>query len=51
MVELEADARAAAREERSRVKNKLEELQRHLRSGWDKMTDKVEHKLNEWLKS
>ena len=47
--ELKADTRSEARVERDSVKSKLEELQEHLKDGWDKMTDTVSAKLNEWL--
>lgn len=47
--ELKADTRSEARVERDSVKSKLEELQEHLRDGWDNMTDRVSAKLNEWL--
>ena len=47
--ELKADTRSEARVERDSVKSKLEELQEHLRDGWDKLTDTVSAKLNDWL--
>lgn len=47
--ELKADTRSEARVERDSVKSKLEELQEHLKEGWDRMTDTVSAKLNDWL--
>lgn len=47
--ELKADTRSEARVERDSVKAKLEELQEHLKDGWDRMTDNVSAKLNDWL--
>jgi hypothetical protein len=43
--ELKADSRAEAREQTARIKLRLDELEGHLKEGWDK----AQLKLNEWL--
>ena len=48
--ELKADARAEAQEQHHRVREKLSELERTLKDGWDKVSNDVAAKLNEWLK-
>lgn len=48
--QLKADSRADARDERDRLKSKLDELQEMTRAGWDRMSDSVRNKLNDWLK-
>jgi DNA anti-recombination protein RmuC len=50
-LELKADTQERAREERDRVKRKLEELQEAIVEGWDNLTDRVAAKLNDWLKT
>jgi hypothetical protein len=45
LAELKADSRAEAREQSSRIKLRLDELEDYLREGWDK----AQLKLNEWL--
>ena len=47
--ELKADSRAEARQERDKVKRKLDELQETVKDGWDNLSDKVSAKLNDWL--
>ena len=47
--ELKADSRRDAADARTRVKAKLDELELHLKSGWDKVSDDVRTKLNKWL--
>jgi len=47
--ELAADARAEAAEQRAKIKHKLDELENYVKDGWDRMSDKVSAKLNEWL--
>jgi hypothetical protein len=47
--ELKADSRREAAEARTRVKARLDEVERYLKSGWDKATDEVRTKLNKWL--
>ena len=47
--ELKADTRSEARVERDSVKSKLEELQEHLKDGWDNVTDRGSAELNDWL--
>jgi uncharacterized protein YdhG (YjbR/CyaY superfamily) len=43
--ELKADSRAEAREQQSRIKLKLDELEGYLKEG----VDKAQLKINEWL--
>ena len=43
--ELKADSRAESREQSSKIKLRLDELEGHLKEGWDKAAVK----LNEWL--
>jgi hypothetical protein len=47
--ELKADSRRDAADARTRMKAKLDELELHLKSGWDKVSDDVRTKLNKWL--
>ncbi len=47
--ELKADTRREAAEARTRVKTRLDELEVHLKNGWDKVSDEVRTKLNKWL--
>lgn len=47
--DLKADSRAEAREQRDRLKRELDELELHLKGGWDKMSDAVRGKLDSWL--
>jgi hypothetical protein len=47
--ELSADAGSEARDTASKLKARLDELEQHTKDGWDKMTDQVKTKLNEWL--
>ena len=48
--ELKADSRAEAREERDKLRTRLNELQEAIKGGWDNITDRVAAKLNDWLK-
>ena len=41
--------RAAAAEELTRVKKRLGEIEEAVKDGWDKVTDQVKAKLNDWL--
>lgn len=50
-LELKADAQERTREERARVKRKLDELQESVKDGWDNLSDRVAAKLNDWLKT
>jgi len=43
--ELKADSRAESREQSSKIKLRLDELESFVKEGWDK----AEVKLNEWL--
>ena len=47
--ELKADTRHEAIEARAKVKEKLDELELHLKQGWDKVSDATASKLDEWL--
>jgi hypothetical protein len=47
--ELKADTRREAAEARTRVKTRLDELEVHLKNGWDKVSEDVRTKLNKWL--
>ncbi|MEO6953959.1 MAG: hypothetical protein ABI321_19310 [Polyangia bacterium] len=45
-----ADATAGANDQKTQTKSKLDEVQLHIKDGWDKVTDATAAKLNEWLK-
>jgi hypothetical protein len=47
--ELKADGRSEARDERDRVRSRLDELQETIKDGWDNLSDRVTAKLNDWL--
>lgn len=47
--ELKADSRREASEARARLKARLDELELHLKSGWDKISADVRTKLGRWL--
>jgi hypothetical protein len=47
--ELKADTRSDAIKARDKVKAKLDELELYLKTGWDKVTDETETKLDQWL--
>jgi hypothetical protein len=47
--ELKADGRKEASEARDRIKARLDELEQHLKGGWNKVSDDVASKLNTWL--
>ena len=47
--ELKADGRHEAAEARDKIKSKLDEIATDVEAGWDKMTDEVRAKLNQWL--
>jgi hypothetical protein len=48
--QLKADGREAGREREKEIKAQLEELQQHVGQGWDRLSETVAGKLNEWLK-
>lgn len=50
LVTLEADANAAARDERAKIKQKLAQIGEDIRTSWDDLTEDVAAKLNRWLK-
>jgi hypothetical protein len=47
--ELKADARHETAHVRDRVRAQLDEVERYLKDGWDKLSDDVRSKLNTWL--
>lgn len=49
LAELKADTRHDAASARDRVKKELDELEVHIKDGWDKLTDGTRTKLNSWL--
>jgi hypothetical protein len=46
-----ADARKDASAARDKMKAKLDELEAHLKDGWEKVNDSVRVKLDKWLDS
>jgi hypothetical protein len=49
--EMKADSRAEVKVQHDKLRAKLHELETHLKDGWDKVTNDVAAKLNEWLKN
>ncbi|MEZ4398789.1 MAG: hypothetical protein R3B06_02130 [Kofleriaceae bacterium] len=49
MSELKADTRKESAEAYAKVKQRLGELEDHLKDGWDNVTDAIKTKLNSWL--
>ena len=47
--ELKADSRAEVTEQRSKLKNQLDELEDYIKDGWENVTETVSAKLNRWL--
>ncbi len=47
LAELKADSRAEAREQQSKIKLRLDQLEDYVKEGWDK----AQVKINEWLNS
>ena len=47
--ELKADTRHGASDVRSKLKVKLDELELHLKGGWEKVSDATRAKLDHWL--
>ena len=47
--ELKADTRREAAEARTRLKARLDEIELHLKNGWEKVNDDVRTRLNKWL--
>lgn len=45
-----ADTKGDAGDLRDKTERKLRQLDDYLKDGWDKMTDQVSAKLNDWLK-
>jgi hypothetical protein len=46
-----ADTRKEAAAARDKMKAKLDELEGHLKGGWEKVNDAVRTKLDKWLES
>ena len=49
--ELKADVRHETGAARDRIRGQLDEVEHHLKQGWDKLTEDVRTKLNQWLES
>lgn len=49
--DLKADTKTGAGEARTKVKHQLDELELHLKEGWDRVSDATRAKLNLWLKN
>jgi hypothetical protein len=47
--ELKADTRKEASDARDKIKSRLDELELHLKSGWNKVNAEVQTKLSKWL--
>jgi hypothetical protein len=47
--DLKADTRKEAAAARSKLETKLGELELHLKTGWDNVSDAVKAKLDKWL--
>jgi hypothetical protein len=48
--DLKADTGNEAAEKRGKLKRELEELETHLKDGWEKVSDTVRSKLDKWLR-
>jgi hypothetical protein len=49
--DLKADTKNDVSEARTKVKHKLDELELHLKEGWDKLSESTRAKLDQWLKN
>jgi hypothetical protein len=49
--DLKADTRTDASDAKAKVKHKLDELELHLKEGWDKLSEQTRSKLDQWLKN
>ena len=47
--ELKADTRHEAIEQRTKLKKKLDDLERYIKGGWDHVDAAVRAKLDKWL--
>ena len=47
--ELRASALHESAAARDRIRARLDEVEQHLKNGWDKITDDVRAKLGKWL--
>lgn len=45
-----ADKHGQAAEQESNIKTKLNELEMHVKNGWENLTEATAAKLNDWLK-
>lgn len=45
-----ADKHADAAENTTKVKTKLNEIEEHIKTGWDNISDATAEKINNWLK-
>lgn len=46
---LKADTRVEAQAARAKIKQELQELEEHIKTGWENLTDAVRTKLHAWL--
>ena len=49
LAEMKADGRHEAIESRGKIERKLKEAQDYLKDGWDRITEPMAAKLNDWL--
>jgi len=49
LAEMKADGRHEAIEARDKIERKLKEAQDYLKDGWDRITEPMAAKLNDWL--
>jgi len=47
--ELKANATHESIEQRTKLKKKLDDLERHIKGGWDHVDEAVRAKLDKWL--
>jgi hypothetical protein len=47
--DLKADTRKEARAQRDHIQHSLEELEAHIKNGWEKIDNTVRAKLDKWL--
>ena len=50
LAKLQAEGHAASNTAQAEIKRKLSELEDHLHTGWDNLSQKAVAKLNQWLK-
>ena len=49
LAELKADGRHEAIESRGKIEQKLQEAKEFLKDGWDRITEPMAAKMNDWL--